>query len=326
MEQDQNIKANIRTVVVTGASSGAGRAIALAFAANGDRVVIAARNIDALKDLAVECENAGGATECVACDTADYHQVLNLAATAAKIGTGIDVWINNAGVLAIGSFDQTPMEVSEQVIKTNLLGYMHGAHAVMPYFKKQGFGILINNISIGGFLPVPFGAGYSAAKFGLRGFSASLKSELKKYPNIHVCDAFPGFLDTPGIQHAANYTGKVLKPGPVVYDPNRLAHEVFKLSLNPRSEKMVGSFSILMRLSRALFPSLTTAIAGSVIRTYLKHAKTIAPTNGNIFSPVAYGNSVHGGWGIPGKPKAHRKYVALGAGLLLGALLIKRKW
>lgn len=326
MEQDQNIKTTSRTVVITGASSGAGRAIALAFAANGDRVVIAARNIDALKDLAAECESVGGAAECVACDTSDYHQVLNLAATAASIGTGIDVWVNNAGVLAIGSFDQTPMEVSEQVIKTNLLGYMYGAHAVMPYFKKQGQGILINNISIGGFLPVPFGAGYSAAKFGLRGFSASLKSELRQYRNIHVCDAFPGFLDTPGMQHAANYTGKVLKPGPVVYDPNRLAHEIFKLSLNPRSEKMVGSFSTIMRLSRALFPTLTTTIAASVIRTYLKHAKAIEPTNGNIFSPVSYGNSVHGGWGIPGRPKAHRKYVALGAGLLLSALLIKKKW
>lgn len=326
MEQDQNIKTTSRTVVITGASSGAGRAIALAFAANGDRVVIAARNIDALKDLAAECESVGGTAECVACDTSDYHQMLNLATTAASIGTGIDVWINNAGVLAIGSFDHTPMEVSQQVIKTNLLGYMYGAHAVMPYFKKQGHGILINNISIGGFLPVPFGAGYSAAKFGLRGFSASLKSELREYPNIHVCDAFPGFLDTPGMQHAANYTGKVLKPGPVVYDPNRLADEVFKLSLNPKSEKMVGSFSTIMRLSRALFPTLTTTFAGSVIRTYLKHAKAIEPTNGNIFSPVAYGNSVHGGWGIPGRPKAHRKYVALGAGLLLSALLIKKKW
>jgi len=326
MEQDQKIKKTPRTVVITGASSGAGRAIALAFAANGDQVVISARNIDALKDLVAECESLGGMAEYVACDTADYHQVLNLAATAANIGTGIDVWVNNAGVIAIGSFDQTPMEVSEQVIKTNLLGYMHGAHAVIPYFKKQGFGILINNISIGGFLPVPFGAGYSAAKFGLRGFFASLKSELREYPGIHVCDAFPGFLDTPGMQHAANYTGKALKPGPIVYDPNRLAHEIFKLSLNPKSEKVVGSFSILMRLSRALFPSLTTTITGNVIRTYLKHAKDIAPTNGNIFSPVAYGNSAYGGWGIPGKPKAHRKYVALAAGLLFGALLIKRKW
>ncbi|WP_369800130.1 SDR family NAD(P)-dependent oxidoreductase [Pedobacter sp. Leaf216] len=236
----------------------------------------------------------------------------------------MDVWVNNAGVLAIGEFDVTPMEVSEQVVKTNLLGYMHGAHAVLPYFKTQGHGILINNISIGGFLPVPFGAGYSAAKFGLRGFSAALKAELRHLPNIHVCDAFPGFLDTPGMQHAANYTGKVLKPGPIVYDPSRLANEMVKLSINPMAEKMVGSFSTLMRFSRTILPGLTTAIAGSVIRTYLKHAKKTEITSGNVFNPVNFGNSVYGGWGIPGKPKAHRKYIALGAAVLLSALLIKK--
>ncbi|MGM9478091.1 SDR family oxidoreductase [Pedobacter sp. GSP4] len=326
MEQHKNTAHNTRTIVVTGASSGAGRAIALAFAANHDRLVISSRNLVALEELASECESLGAEVKCVACDTSDYHQVINLAAQAADFRDGIDVWVNNAGVLAMGSFDETPMEVSEQVIRTNLLGYMHSAHAVMPYFKNQGHGILINNISIGGFLPVPFGAGYSAAKFGLRGFSASLKSELRAYKNIHICDAFPGFLDTPGMQHAANYTGKALKPGPLVYDPNRLANEILKLSLNPRPEKMIGSFSTLMRLSRALLPTLTTTIAGSLIRSYLTHAKTIGPTNGNIFSPVAYGNSVHGGWGMPGKPKAHRKYIAIAAGLLLSALLIKRKW
>jgi len=323
MENDQHIKRKIRTIVITGASSGAGRAIALAFARHGDHLVIASRNIAALEELASECTMFGAEVKCIACDTSHYHQVLNLASAAAD-GGEIDIWVNNAGVLAIGNFDQTPMEVSEQVIRTNLLGYMHGAHAVLPYFKKQGYGILINNISIGGFLPVPFGAGYSAAKFGLRGFSASLKSELRSYPNIHVCDAFPGFLDTPGMQHAANYTGKVLKPGPLVYDPDRLANEILKLSLNPRPEKMVGSFASLMRLSSALFPTLTTAIAGSIIRTYLKHTKAIPPTNGNIFCTVEYGNAVHGGWGIPGKPKAHRKYIALGAVILLSALLIKK--
>lgn len=111
----------------------------------------------------------------------------------------IDVWINNAGVLAAGDFDSTPMAVHEQVIKTNLLGYMNGAHAVLPFFKAQGCGIIINNISIGGFLPVPYGAGYTASKFGLRGWSEALKGELAQWPEIYVCDLFPAFLDTPGI-------------------------------------------------------------------------------------------------------------------------------
>ncbi|WP_129715660.1 SDR family oxidoreductase [Pedobacter sp. SYP-B3415] len=317
------MNANKKTVVVTGASSGAGRAIALAFAQNGDRIVLAARNEVSLEEVAEECRQLGGQTLVVTADLSDHRAAINLAAAATDFGPGIDVWVNNAGVLAVGKFDETPMEVTQQVIATNLLGYMNGAHAVLPYFKEQGHGIIINNISIGGFLPVPFGVGYSASKFGLRGFSAALKAELKKFPDIHVCDAFPAFLDTPGIQHAANYTGKMLKPGPPVYDPQRLAMEIVRLAEYPRSEKMVGSFSTVARIAYALFPSLTRNIAGTVIGTYLTQAEQIERTSGNIFNPVKYGNAVHGGWGIPGRPKAHRKYVAAGILLSLGLLTAK---
>ena len=311
-----------RTIVITGATSGVGRAIALAFAQQKERLILAARNKNELEDFAEECWQQGAEVIIVQTDTADYRSVINLAAKADEFGNGIDIWINNAGVLAVGAFDQTPMEVSEQVVKINLLGYMNGAHAVLPYFKKQGHGILINNISIGGFLPVPMGSAYSASKFGLRGFSAALKAELSGFPNIHVCDAFPAFLDTPGIQHAANYTGKQLKPAPPVYDPVRIAQAIVKISENPTSSTMIGSTSVLLRLSYGIFPVLTRAITGAVIKTYLKHAASIPNTSGNIFNPVSYGNSVYGGWGIPGKPKAHRKYIAGGLLALAGVALL----
>jgi short-subunit dehydrogenase len=314
-----------RTVVITGASSGAGRAIAAVFAQNGDRLIISSRNKDELGLLAKECELLGAEVLTVEADVSDYKTVINLAASADDFGPGIDIWINNAGVLAIGEFDTTPMEVSEQVLRTNLLGYMNGAHAVLPYFKKQGSGIIINNISIGGFLPVPYGVAYSASKFGLRGFSAALKAELSRFPNIYICDAFPAFLDTPGIQHAANYTGKSLKPAPPVYDPMRVASSIFKLSKQPKSETMIGSTSILLRLSYAIFPALTRGIAGSVISNYLKHAPGIEKTNGNIFSPLPFGNAVYGGWGLPGKPKAHRKYLAGALLLFFGATFLLTK-
>jgi short-subunit dehydrogenase len=316
-----------RTIVITGASSGAGRAIALEFAQLKERLILASRNINELDKIAKECWQLGAEVKAVHTDTSDYRSVINLAAMADDFGGKIDVWVNNAGVLAVGEFDVTPMEVTAQVVKTNLLGYMNGAHAVLPYFKKQGYGILINNISIGGFLPVPFGAGYSASKFGLRGFSAALKAELSSYRNIHICDAFPAFLDTPGIQHAANYTGKQLKPAPPVYDPVRVAQAIVKISKNPRPSTMIGSLSILLRFSHGLFPSLTRAIAGGVIKTYLKNAKEIESTSGNIFNDVNYGNAVHGGWGIPGKPKAHRKYIAGGLLALAatGLLILAKK-
>jgi len=308
-----------KTIVITGASSGAGKAIALEFAAQQPKLILASRNLIAMQETAAECELLGATVKCVVTDVSEPTAMINLAATADDFGGRIDVWVNNAGVLAVGPFTDTPIEVIEQVIGTNLMGYIYGAHAVMPYFKKQQYGALINNISIGGFLPVPYGVGYSASKFGLRGFSAALKAEMKAYPNIHICDAFPAFLDSPGIQHAANYTGKAIRPAPPVYDPRRLAIAIVKLVDHPRDEVMVGSVSSILRHSYGFFPKLTTGVTNLVISAYLKQAKTAEKTNGNIFNTLAFGNSVFGGWGLPGKPRAHQKYLA--AGLFLGSAL-----
>lgn len=309
---------NQQTIVITGASSGAGKAIALELALERPKLVLASRNLEALQDVALECDRLGAQVRCVVTDVSNAGDLINLAAEADDFGGKIDVWVNNAGVLAVGDYDKMPMELNEQVIRTNLLGYMNAAHAVLPYFKRQRNGILINNISIGGYLPVPFGVAYSASKFGIRGFSSALKAELADWPGIHVCDVYPAFLDTPGIQHAANYSGKVIRPTPPVYDPRRVAMVIAKLARHPRGHVMVGSASVLLRASYGLFPGLTRSLTKVFISGYLKTAKEIPQTDGNLFTPVEYGNSVFGGWGLPGRPRAHRKYIA--AGLLLAGL------
>jgi short-subunit dehydrogenase len=321
MEKTTNLQG--KTIVITGASSGAGRAAALEFAKYQTNIVIASRNETALSEVKAECEEFGAQVLVVPTDTSDAKAMIALANAAVDWQDRIDVWINNAGVLAAGDFDVTPMAVHEQVIKTNLLGYMNGAHAVLPFFKEQQWGTIINNISIGGFLPVPYGAGYTAAKFGLRGWSEALKGELTQWPEIYVCDLFPAFLDTPGIQHAGNYTGKILKPAPPVYDPVRVAQAMVKVAANPSSNTYVGSVSLLLKLFHAIFPELTTKMTGLVMRRYFKAANSIALSDGNVFTTVDYGMSTHGGFGLPGKPKAHRKYIgaAMVAGLAAGLLL-----
>lgn len=305
-----------KSIVITGASSGAGRAAALQFATHKPALILAARNEHALEEIAAECRAFGAKVLVVPTDVTDPKAMINLANTARDWKGKLDIWINNAGVLAAGDFADTPMEMHAQVVNTNLLGYMNGAHAVLPIFKQQQYGTIINNISIGGFLPVPYGAGYTASKFGLRGFSEALKGELSNWPDIYICDLFPAFLDTPGITHAGNYTGKVLKPAPPVYDPTRLAEAMVKVALNPKANTYVGSASLFLKASHAVMPDLTTKITAIVMRRYLEAAEPIAQTSGNVFNTVDYGMSTHGGFGLPGKPKAHRKYIA--AGLLLG--------
>lgn len=149
-----------KLIIITGASSGAGRAIALELAKKGAAIVLAARNMPELKKVAAECKALGGEVMIYPVDVSIAANVAALAAAAYGWKGWIDVWVNNAGVLAAGAFETTPWEVHEQVIRTNLFGYMLGAYTVLPYFKKQGRGILINNISVGGFLPVPYGGAY----------------------------------------------------------------------------------------------------------------------------------------------------------------------
>jgi short-subunit dehydrogenase len=140
------------------------------------------------------------------------------------------------------------------------MGYIHGAHAVLPYFKQQQSGVLINNISIGGWFPVPYGVGYSASKFGLRGYSEALRGELARFPYIYICDLFPAFLDSPGIQHAANYTGRILRPAPPVYDPQRLARVIVSTARHPKKSVSFGSITPLLRLTHFLMPGVTRYI------------------------------------------------------------------
>src|SRR5688572_6752187 len=315
MKQPQNNLRN-KTVVITGASSGAGRAIAIEFAKQHAKLVLTARRKEALEEVAMECNSLGAETMVVPTDTRDAAAVHELASTAAVRGS-IDIWINNAGVLAAGVMEEVPAEVNEDVIRTNLLGYVHGAHAVLPYFKRQGYGILVNNISVGGWFPTPYAAAYSASKFGLRGFFEALKGELNQYPHIHVCDLYPGFLDTPGIQHAANYTGKVLKPAPPVSDPRDVARAVIRLAANPQSKKTIGLTSGFLKLSYAIFPALTRSITGTVIRKYLGIANEIEHTSGNVLKPVEYGTGIDGGWRLKGIPTTAKTALIIFGGVLL---------
>jgi len=121
-----------RVVVITGASSGIGEATALAFAETGARLVLAARDPDAVQAVADRCAALGGQALAAPTDVTDAGAVKALADQAVAFGGGIDVWFSNVGVGAVGLFHETPMEAHEQVVRANLIGHMNDAHAVVP--------------------------------------------------------------------------------------------------------------------------------------------------------------------------------------------------
>lgn len=284
-----------QAVVITGASSGVGRAAALAFAAKGACVVLCARHQEALEEVAQECRQAGGEALVVPGDVGDPQAMQDLVAAALEHHGHIDVWINNAGVGAVGEFTQTPMAAHERVIRTNLLGYLHGAHAVLPHFKARGRGVLINTLSVGSWAASPYAVAYSASKFGLRGFSEALRAELGSYDGIHVCDVFPAFLDTPGVSHAGNYTGRELKPIPPLYDPRRVADTMVSLARRPRNAVTVGPAAEVIRLGHFLAPGLAAGLLARLLNLYFRKAPIAPETTGILFEPPLGPRSIDGG-------------------------------
>ena len=137
-------------VVITGASSGIGRAAALRLSRRARGLALCARSEEALAGVAAECEAAGGEVLHRALDVSDEEAVEALAAAAVERFGRIDVWVNNAGAIAYGSFEEIPSEVFRQIVETNLMGQVHGARAALRRFRGQGSGVLINMSSIWG--------------------------------------------------------------------------------------------------------------------------------------------------------------------------------
>src|SRR3954469_113602 len=283
-------------VVITGASSGIGRAAALAFAGKGASVVLAARRAEVLTSLAAECEALGGRALAIPTDVTDAEAVQRLAREAEDAFGGIDVWINNAGTGVFGAYQDADIALHRRTIEVNLLGTMHGAFAVLPIFLRQNRGILINNISLGGWAPTPFAAAYTASKFGLRGFTASLRQELSAHRNIHVCGVFPAMVDTPGFVHGANMSGHTLDPGPLLYQSEDVADTFVRLVRQPRDEVSVGWPARAGQIAYALAPRPTEHLLGSAFRFLLSRAGFAPKSRGALMEDASPGTATHGGW------------------------------
>lgn len=275
------------TVVIMGASSGIGHGAAVAFAKEGANIVLASRNESTLKDVAKECEKYGVQTLVVETDVTDADSVFELARKASKAFNGrIDVWVNDAGVGAIGHYEIVPIDSHAQVIAVNLMGYMNGAHAVLPYFKKQRAGTMINMNSLGAYIPTAYSASYTASKFGLRGFMDAIRAEFREWPNIHICDVFPGFVGSPGMKHGANYVGVEMKPMRPVTSAHRVALEIVELAKFPKDKQVIGLSARIAKFFGNLAPEMSANSLARVMENHFETGKRAPIGDGNLFSPT----------------------------------------
>jgi short-subunit dehydrogenase len=311
-----------QVVVIAGASSGIGHAAALAFARRGADLVLAARRADPLETLAQECRELGAQAIVNPADVTDAQAMVQLARRACDTFGRVDVWINNAGTGVFGAFQDADMALHRRTVEVNLLGAMNGAHAILPVFLRQQRGVLINTASVGALAPTPFTAAYTASKFGLRGFTASLRQELATHPDIHACAVFPAMTDTPGFAHGANQSGVELDPGPLLYAPQDVAEAFVSLAREPRDEMVVGWPSRAAQVSWTLARGATERLLAGALRHWLARARPAPRTEGTLLAAGPDGVESAGGWlarkGLP-SARAINRSAAIAAALLLGA-------
>lgn len=294
----QQMRTKDLVVVVTGASSGIGRATALEFAGHRSSLVLAARRAQALEEAARQCRERGGEAIVVPTDVTDAEAVERLASAAVERFGRIDVWVNAAAVTAWGPFQDTPLADVRRVLDVDVMGTVHGARAALPVMRGQGRGVLVNVSSVLGAVPQPYGAAYSMAKFAVRALSGSLRQELRlsHVRKVKVCTVMPSTIDTPLFAHGANYTGRTVRALPPVYTAELVAKAIVGLVRRPRREVIVGPAGRALRAQARLTPGLAEGIAATHVVLNLAGDEPVAATEGNLYRPAGGTGSVGGGW------------------------------
>lgn len=284
-------------VVITGGSSGIGKATALRLAGRGSRLVLAARGVPALERAVDDCRALGAEVLAIPTDVSDEQAVAELARQAEETFGRIDAWLNVAGVMAYGTYDEVPMATHRQVVETNLLGPMYGSmEAVRRFRAQEGRGVLVNVASLYAEMTSPLVSSYVTSKFGLLGFSRVLRRDLYGSGDIAVCCILPGSIDTPIFRNAGNHHGEATRAIPPVVAPDRVARAIVGCLEHPRKEVRIGTIARLMAKGEVVAPPVYDRVVGPAFRFLGFRDEDAAPHDGNVFEPSRDWKQIDGGW------------------------------
>jgi NAD(P)-dependent dehydrogenase (short-subunit alcohol dehydrogenase family) len=286
-----------QTVLITGASSGIGRATAIELAGHGARLVLVARGEKSLDEAAAEARSAGAAAV-VVCpgDVTDEDAIRAAVDSAVEQFGRLDVVVHAAQVMAYGRIEDVPREVFEQVVDVAVHGTAIVARVVLPVFRKQGAGHLVVVNSLLGNIAAPLMGSYVTAKWGQLGLVRVLQQETRDEPGISVTAVQPGGVDTPIYVQGATWTGSTGRPPPPVYSPQRVARTIVSTLARPRRIVQAGVFNPLITAGFRLVPGIFDVLVGPLLQRMGIANDDVPPTEGNVFESRPEGNATEGGW------------------------------
>ena len=325
-----------QVVVITGASQGIGRETALQLAKHGASVVLAARNEEALRELAIQVERLGGQAEVVVTDVADAEQVERLAHRAIERFGRIDTWVNNAAVSIYATVENLEPDEMERLVRVNLMGQMFGSRAAVARMRGQGGGTIINVGSALSERAIPLQSAYVATKHGVAGFTEALRLEMmEEETGIDVVLILPSSMNTPLFNFARSKLGVQPMPVPPVYEPRVVAEAILHAAEHGGRDVVVGGWGKLLTVAQWLSPSLLDRYMLQGARAW-KDQRTSRPDDArdNLFEPSTGPGSTTGEFGRDSKATSlyttylelhpERKRIAVAA-LLFAALALVRR-
>lgn len=303
-----------RTVLVTGASSGIGRATAGLLASRGANVVLVARSAESLAEAERECRTAaagGTRTMVVTADVADADSVDEALDAAVERFGRLDAVVHSAAVLAYGRFEDVPAEVFDTALSVTLGGTVNTTRSALRHFRAQGGGSLVVVGSLLGKIATPYMSSYVTAKWAVHGLVRTVQIETRAEPGIDVSLVSPGGVNTPVYRQAGSYLGWHGRPPPPVDPPERVARAVVAAVERPRRETSVGLANPVAVLGFRVLPGVYDVLVTPLMRLGGISRDPAPASSGNVLEPQPDGNAVHGAWG-----RHWLRPVGLGAGAL----------
>ena len=252
-----------KVVLITGASSGFGEDAAMLFAQEGCRVVLAARRMDRLQNLAERIQSTGGEAIAIPVDIVNSADVDNMVKTTLDLYGHIDILFNNAGIGRVEWFENHSLERDlDTLVHVNLISLMQVTRVVLPHMLARGEGHIINMISVAGLLATPLITSYAASKHGARGFTDALRREVAPL-GIKVSGIYPGPASTEFGQHVGKNEAyrSVRSRLKIHMSSSYVARRVVDVAKRPRRSLIIPWWFRILAMIEAIFPVLVDWIS-----------------------------------------------------------------